>query len=337
MLFHDSEWAAIRKHPLHGVAGPAAELLELATSSEEFFEEAEAFLFLNFIGNEASRAVLCRCENKDVGLKLFELLLNLTPAPRFDLKAFFRLCSERHSTDNEAVVQDTDEATDRADNKNGKDNQDKDDNTNKAIEHTSHITDVEIWAGFVHLIDCIERHNEIGTEKAYKDYFCKDQRETVWHPQMYSISLPRPAGIVLRAYNDLLQLLSVREAATRHHQWLYKNGIIHHNISPDTIVITEPNEENNHSRGMLILRRSASNARRWRFAFMARDILRGEEHRCYHDWNLFFTSSSGYPLDTPGREDMYFFLERESRLRRISAGNGEQARRRKSRRIKLDS
>ncbi|KAK3948273.1 hypothetical protein QBC32DRAFT_63046 [Pseudoneurospora amorphoporcata] len=121
--------------------------------------------------------------------------------------------------------------------------------------------------------------------------------EDLWEDRIYSCLVISPAGRVISEFTDIKQLLESMRDAIKAHQSLYVTGkILHRDISPNNIIITDP-EIADGFKGMLIdldmakaQNSGPSGARQitGTIQFMAIEVLRNIDHTYRHDLESFF-------------------------------------------------
>ncbi|KAL2887622.1 Protein kinase domain protein [Ceratocystis lukuohia] len=121
--------------------------------------------------------------------------------------------------------------------------------------------------------------------------------EDLWENRNYSCLVVSPAGRVISEFRTVKELLESERDAIKAHQSLYVTGkILHRDISPNNILITNP-ETANGFKGMLInldlakvLDSEPSGAwhRTGTMEFMAIEVLRKKDHTYRHDLESFF-------------------------------------------------
>ncbi|WPJ60401.1 hypothetical protein SMAC4_13264 [Sordaria macrospora] len=121
--------------------------------------------------------------------------------------------------------------------------------------------------------------------------------EDLWEDRIYSCLVISPAGRVISEFTDIKQLLESMRDAIKAHQSLFVAGnILHRDISPNNIIITDP-ETADGFKGMLIDLDMAkaqssgpSGARQitGTIQFMAIEVLRNIDHTYRHDLESFF-------------------------------------------------
>ncbi|CAK7269605.1 hypothetical protein SEPCBS57363_003686 [Sporothrix epigloea] len=121
--------------------------------------------------------------------------------------------------------------------------------------------------------------------------------ENTWNDRILSCLVVSPAGRVLTSSGTVRELLEVMRDAIKAHQSLHNTGgILHRDISPNNIIITDPAVSGGY-RGMLIdldmakvLGSGRSGVRNLTgtVQFMAIEVLRGAEHTYRHDLESFF-------------------------------------------------
>ncbi|CAK7268910.1 hypothetical protein SEPCBS57363_003330 [Sporothrix epigloea] len=120
--------------------------------------------------------------------------------------------------------------------------------------------------------------------------------EDTWNDRILSCLVVSPAGRVLTNFGTVRELLEVMRDAIKAHQSLYTTGgILHRDISPNNIIITDPAVSGGY-RGMLIdldmakvLGSGRSGARNLTgtIQFMAVEVLQGADHTYRHDLESF--------------------------------------------------
>ncbi|KAL7899215.1 serine/threonine-protein kinase Sgk2 [Trichoderma sp. SZMC 28014] len=121
--------------------------------------------------------------------------------------------------------------------------------------------------------------------------------EDLWEDRIYSCLVVSPAGRVISDFKTIKELLESMRDAIKAHQSLYTTGnILHRDISPNNIIITDP-EKADGFKGMLIdldlakeLNSGPSGARHQTgtMQFMAVEVLRTIDHTYRHDLESFF-------------------------------------------------
>ena len=121
--------------------------------------------------------------------------------------------------------------------------------------------------------------------------------EDLWEDRIYSCLVISPAGRVISEFTDIKQLLESMRDAIKAHQSLFVAGnILHRDISPNNIIITDP-ETADGFKGMLIdldmakaQNSGPSGARQitGTIQFMAIEVLRNIDHTYRHDLESFF-------------------------------------------------
>ncbi|KAH7633172.1 serine/threonine-protein kinase Sgk2 [Sordaria sp. MPI-SDFR-AT-0083] len=121
--------------------------------------------------------------------------------------------------------------------------------------------------------------------------------EDLWEDRIYSCLVISPAGRVISEFTDIKQLLESMRDAIKAHQSLFVTGnILHRDISPNNIIITDP-ETADGFKGMLIdldmakaQNSGPSGARQitGTIQFMAIEVLRNIDHTYRHDLESFF-------------------------------------------------
>ncbi|KKF92127.1 Protein kinase domain protein [Ceratocystis platani] len=121
--------------------------------------------------------------------------------------------------------------------------------------------------------------------------------EDSWENRNYSCLVVSPAGRVISDFRTTKELLESERDAIKAHRSLYVTGkILHRDISPNSIIITNP-ETANGFKGMLtnldlakILDSEPSGARHrtGTIQFMAVEVLRKKDHTYRHDLESFF-------------------------------------------------
>ncbi|KAL2885823.1 Protein kinase domain protein [Ceratocystis lukuohia] len=121
--------------------------------------------------------------------------------------------------------------------------------------------------------------------------------ENLWENRIYSCLVVSPAGRVISDFRSIKELLESERDAIKAHRSLYVTGkILHRNISPNNIIITNP-ETANGFKGMLIdldlakVLDSEPSGARYRtgtMQFMAIEVLRKKDHTYRHDLESFF-------------------------------------------------
>ncbi|KAL2886035.1 Protein kinase domain protein [Ceratocystis lukuohia] len=121
--------------------------------------------------------------------------------------------------------------------------------------------------------------------------------EDLWENRIYSCLVVSPAGRVISDFRSIKELLESERDAIRAHRSLYVTGkILHRDISPNNIIITNP-ETANGFKGMLIdldlakVLDSEPSGARYRtgtIRFMAVEVLRKKDHTYRHDLESFF-------------------------------------------------
>ncbi|OAA80189.1 serine/threonine-protein kinase Sgk2 [Akanthomyces lecanii RCEF 1005] len=123
-----------------------------------------------------------------------------------------------------------------------------------------------------------------------------DER-TTYEPRILTAILVQPAGRPIRYYKTPFELLRAMRDATLAHLNLFREGILHRDISINNIIITEPNEENHRFEGMLIdldmakargeEDMTSQGHRTGTMEFMAYEVLLGRTHTYIHDLESF--------------------------------------------------
>ncbi|KAL1890270.1 hypothetical protein Cpir12675_005463 [Ceratocystis pirilliformis] len=104
--------------------------------------------------------------------------------------------------------------------------------------------------------------------------------EGLWENRIYSCLVVSPAGSVIGEFRTIKELLESERDAIKTHRSLYVSGkILHRDISPNNIIITNP-ETVNGFKGMLTDLDLAE--------FMAMEVLRKTDHTYRHDLESFF-------------------------------------------------
>ena len=121
--------------------------------------------------------------------------------------------------------------------------------------------------------------------------------EDLWENRIYSCLIVSPAGRVISEFRTIKELLESERDAIKAHRSLYVKGrILHRDISPNNIIITNP-ETANGFKGMLIdldlakVRDSGPSGARHQtgtMQFMAVEVLRKIDHTYRHDLESFF-------------------------------------------------
>ncbi|CAK7274789.1 hypothetical protein SEPCBS57363_006341 [Sporothrix epigloea] len=121
--------------------------------------------------------------------------------------------------------------------------------------------------------------------------------EETWNDRILSCLVVSPAGRLLTNFSTVRELLEVMRDAIKAHQSLYTTGgILHRDISPNNIIITD-HGVSGARRGMLIdldlamvlgSGRSEARSLTGTIQFMAIEILRGADHTYRHDLESFF-------------------------------------------------
>ncbi|KAI8945573.1 hypothetical protein F4801DRAFT_594026 [Xylaria longipes] len=121
--------------------------------------------------------------------------------------------------------------------------------------------------------------------------------EDLWENRIYSCLVVSPAGRVISDFRTTMELLESIRDAIKAHQSLYMTGnILQGDISPNNIIITEP-ETADGFKGMLIdldmakVRDSGPSGARHQIGtmqFMAVEVLRAADHTYRHDLQSFF-------------------------------------------------
>ncbi|KAI0407390.1 serine/threonine-protein kinase Sgk2 [Xylaria palmicola] len=120
--------------------------------------------------------------------------------------------------------------------------------------------------------------------------------ESLWEDRTYSYIVVSPAGHLISNFRTSKELLESMRDAIKAHQSLYEDGeILHRDISPNNVIITDP-EIADGWKGMLIdldmakVRGGPSGAqnRIGTTQFMAVGVLRAEDYTYRHDLESFF-------------------------------------------------
>ena len=121
--------------------------------------------------------------------------------------------------------------------------------------------------------------------------------EDLWEDRIYSCLVISPAGRVISEFSAIKQLLESMRDAIKAHQSLYVTGnILHRDISPNNIIITDP-ETPHDFKGMLIdldmakVRDSDPSGARQitgTIQFMAIEVMENVGHTYRHDLESFF-------------------------------------------------
>ncbi|CCC14858.1 unnamed protein product [Sordaria macrospora k-hell] len=121
--------------------------------------------------------------------------------------------------------------------------------------------------------------------------------EDLWEDRIYSCLVISPAGHVISKFSAIKQLLESMRDAIKAHQSLYVTGnILHRDISPNNIIITDP-ETPHDFKGMLIdldmakVRDSDPSGARQitgTIQFMAIEVMENVGHTYRHDLESFF-------------------------------------------------
>jgi len=121
--------------------------------------------------------------------------------------------------------------------------------------------------------------------------------EDLWENRIYSCLIVSPAGRVISEFRTIKELLESERDAIKAHRSLYVKGrILHRDISPNNIIITNP-ETANGFKGMLIdldlakVRDSGPSGARHQtgtMQFMAVEVLCKTDHTYRHDLESFF-------------------------------------------------
>ncbi|KAI0447649.1 serine/threonine-protein kinase Sgk2 [Xylaria telfairii] len=136
-----------------------------------------------------------------------------------------------------------------------------------------------------------------GTDSPCESLTKDDKRS--WGNRIYSCVVVAPPGRVISEFTSIKELLESMADAIRAHQCLYKDGkILHRDISPNNIIITNPNAASAHGfKGMLIdldmakqedQEQAGAPERTGTLQFMAIEVLRGKNHTYRHDLESFF-------------------------------------------------
>ncbi|KAL2890694.1 serine/threonine-protein kinase Sgk2 [Ceratocystis lukuohia] len=121
--------------------------------------------------------------------------------------------------------------------------------------------------------------------------------EDLWENRIYSCLVVSPAGRVISDFRSIKELLESERDAIKAHRSLYVTGkILHRDISPNNIIITNP-ETANGFKGMLIdldlakvldSEPSGARHRTGTMQFIAIEVLRKKDHTYRHDLESFF-------------------------------------------------
>ncbi|KAL2884582.1 Protein kinase domain protein [Ceratocystis lukuohia] len=121
--------------------------------------------------------------------------------------------------------------------------------------------------------------------------------ENLWENRIYYCLVVSPAGRVISDFRSIKELLESERDAIKAHRSLYVTGkILHRDISPNNIIITNP-ETANGFKGMLIdldlakvldSEPSGARHRTGTMQFMAIEVLRKKDHTYRHDLESFF-------------------------------------------------
>ncbi|KKF92201.1 hypothetical protein CFO_g5447 [Ceratocystis platani] len=121
--------------------------------------------------------------------------------------------------------------------------------------------------------------------------------EDLWENRIYSCLVVSPAGRVISNFRTIKELLESERDAIKAHRSLYVTGkILHRDISPNSIIITNP-ETANGFKGMLInldlakvldSEPSGAGHRTGMTQFMAIEVLSKKDHTYRHDLESFF-------------------------------------------------
>ncbi|KKF94368.1 Protein kinase domain protein [Ceratocystis platani] len=121
--------------------------------------------------------------------------------------------------------------------------------------------------------------------------------ENLWENRIYSCLVVSPAGRVISDFRTIKELLESERDAVKAHRSLYVTGkILHRDISPNNIIITNP-ETANGFKGMLIdldmakvldSEPSGAQHRTGTMQFIAIEVLRKKDHTYRHDLESFF-------------------------------------------------
>ncbi|KAL2889205.1 serine/threonine-protein kinase Sgk2 [Ceratocystis lukuohia] len=121
--------------------------------------------------------------------------------------------------------------------------------------------------------------------------------ENLWENKIYSCLVVSPAGRVISDFRSIKELLESERDAIKAHRSLYVTGkILHRDISPNNIIITNP-ETANGFKGMLIdldlakvldSEPSGARHRTGTMQFMAIEVLSKKDHTYRHDLESFF-------------------------------------------------
>ncbi|KAL2888420.1 Protein kinase domain protein [Ceratocystis lukuohia] len=121
--------------------------------------------------------------------------------------------------------------------------------------------------------------------------------EDLWENRIYSCLVVSPAGRAISDFRTIKELLESERDAVKAHRSLYVTGkILHRDISPNNIIITNP-ETANGFKGMLIdldmakvldSEPSGAQHRTGTMQFIAIEVLRKKDHTYRHDLESFF-------------------------------------------------
>ncbi|KAI0553760.1 serine/threonine-protein kinase Sgk2 [Xylaria curta] len=127
----------------------------------------------------------------------------------------------------------------------------------------------------------------------------ENKNSDLWENRSCSCLVIQPAGRIISDFQSLKELLgALHDAIQAHRSLLLVGGILHRDISPNNIIITDPAETEGKFRGMLIdldlakmdndTTRSGAEQRTGTIQFMAIQVLQGVDHTYRHDLESFF-------------------------------------------------
>ncbi|KAI1738573.1 serine/threonine-protein kinase Sgk2 [Xylaria scruposa] len=127
----------------------------------------------------------------------------------------------------------------------------------------------------------------------------KNKHSDLWENKSCSCLVIQPAGRVISDFKSLKELLgALHDAIEAHRSLLLVGGILHRDISPNDIIITDPAKTEEKFRGMLIdldlakmnndTTRSGAMQQTGTLQFMAINVLRGADNTYRYDMESFF-------------------------------------------------
>ncbi|KAI0185376.1 serine/threonine-protein kinase Sgk2 [Xylaria flabelliformis] len=127
----------------------------------------------------------------------------------------------------------------------------------------------------------------------------ENKNSDLWENRSCSCLVIQPAGRIISDFKSLKELLGALHDAIKAHRYLLLvGGILHRDISPNNIIITDPAETEEKFRGMLIdldlakidnnTTRSEAKQPTGTMQFMAIQVLQGVDHTYRHDLESFF-------------------------------------------------